>query len=252
MANQILTNSKGNPASIRHEPTAATSPFLLNNLSHHLNSPLNIIQGQTYLIRQVLKNEASQIHPRLDAISAAAKELTKVCTDVLEMMRANKSSRPPSMSCFEMRELMETLQTLSQDVPSDVHLSWDPSDSDYRAYVGDFELLKTLLQSLVEMVIKCSGSGKVAVSANRLKRHGDLESIHFSVTYQGPLTTLLCSFDTASHRVGLPYSPSLLVDSDLRSLRNLARLLDTEIECRDHQERGCSLSFIVSLKAHAA
>ena len=142
---------------------SAKSEFL-SSMSHELRTPLNAILGfSQVMVRDSSLNNQHQQH--LEIINRASEHLLSLINDILEMSKIEAGRTQLNESCFNLIELLETLEKMFRlkAVSKNLQLNFEVADGVPHFVNADEGKLRQILINLLGNAIKFTETGSVTL-----------------------------------------------------------------------------------------
>lgn len=145
----------------------AAKNVFLDNMSHDLRTPMNVIAGYTALAKNHIENP-EKLQGYLDKIQKSCKEMLHLINDVLEISKLEAGELTLEETWYSLQEVLESVQNWLQlsAAEKNIIFSMDMSGLKYKKVYGDPEKLRQILQYLGSNAIQYTESGgRVTVTA---------------------------------------------------------------------------------------
>jgi signal transduction histidine kinase len=155
----------------------------LSYMSHEFRTPLTSISSMTGILLSHLDGPLSpEQHKQLDFIRAAARELTEMVNDLLDLAKVEAGRISISPEWFEMVDLFSALRGMFKPIvaTTSVTLTFEEPADITKLYTDD-KKLSQILRNFISNALKFTPVGEVRVSARML----DEKRIEFAVTDTG-------------------------------------------------------------------
>jgi signal transduction histidine kinase len=155
----------------------------LSYMSHEFRTPLTSISSMTGILLSHLDGPLSpEQHKQLDFIRAAARELTEMVNDLLDLAKVEAGRISISPEWFEMVDLFSALRGMFKPIvaTTSVTLTFEEPADITKLYTDD-KKLSQILRNFISNALKFTPVGEVRVSARML----DDKRIEFAVTDTG-------------------------------------------------------------------
>ncbi|MEO7243208.1 MAG: CHASE domain-containing protein [Variovorax sp.] len=150
-----------NERSAQAESASRAKSEFLANMSHEIRSPLNVVIGLAYLMRQTPLDQRQQSF--LEKIDGASNALLGVVNDILDISKIEAGQMAMEESEFELPALLDEVMAMmavasaSKKIALDLNVQPDlPS-----RFVGDVTRIRQVLVNLVSNAIKFTAKGSV-------------------------------------------------------------------------------------------
>ncbi len=233
--------------SVAEKANAAKSDFL-SRISHDIRTPLNAIMGMTTIIGANAGNEEI-VRECVSKIGVSSKHLLALINNVLDFSQIESGNMSIVEAEFNMRELLEEVQTIVAERVSSKNQRMDiqVSDEVERIYKGDAFRVRQILINLLDNAHKYTAEGgRYSLSVTVGKKSNMYHYVVFSVEDNGigicedciekmfnPFVQ--CGDTTDNKGVGL----------GLAITRNLVHLMDGKMDVES--KVGVGTRFIVEL-----
>ena len=163
----------------------AKSAFL-DNLSHEILTPMNMILGFGYLLHQEVQDPAQR--EKVGKINAAAQHLRGLLKDLLDLSNLRRDQLKLAAHPFDVAAAIEAVHGMFAAQAEARHLRFD-LDTDPllagREFIGDEVRLRQVLFNLVGNAIKFTDEGSVCLRATVMGRDGEAVRLRFEVADTG-------------------------------------------------------------------
>ena len=216
-----------------------------SRLSHEMRTPLSVIIGLIDCMNLgafgSLNQEQKSI---LEKIHRQSQTLLKMVNDVLNLSRIEAGAFPLEISTFPMDKLIESLQTLTEDLQrkSRLRVIWDV-DSDLPSLTTDARKLEEILQNLIVNAFKYTPKGEVRI---RIKNRPESQRVEFVVedTGTGIAPENIPKIFDGFHQIA-PTIASQGVGLGLTIVKKYVELLKGEIQVQSEPGKGSAFTVIL-------
>jgi PAS domain S-box-containing protein len=227
----------------------AKSSFLAN-MSHEIRTPLNGILGMAGVLRRegVTATQAD----RLGKIDTAAKHLTAVISDILDISKIEADKLVLEEVPVDVDKLLRNLDTLvaesARSKGNELRVECDVPGFNL---LGDPTRIQQALLNLANNAIKFTTAGKIKIRASVLRETVDSLTLRFSVTDTGigiepeAQARLFRIFEQADNSTTRRFGGTGL---GLAITRRLAELMGGEAGVDSQPDRGSNFWFTARLK----
>lgn len=148
----------------------------LSVMSHELRTPLNVIMGYTSIVKEGMLGEINQKQVEvLSKVIGRSEDLLKLINDILETTSIEAKAVKVESSEVNLGEFLNDLRSDSEiRLNENVRLDLDYSRN-LPVVKTDREMLRHILQNLINNAIKFTHEGHVAVTAEYIPGDGILE-----------------------------------------------------------------------------
>lgn len=156
---------------------------LLGVVAHDLRNPLHIVVGQAALLQADVDEPKERSKARARAIEAAAKQMTRLIEDLMDVTRLEKGGLSIEPTPLDLRELLSDFVRVQKPIASarSLGLRYDLAP-DAGELLADRHRLLQVLQNLVDNAMKFSEpGGRIIIGVVRQD-----EAILFRVEDEGP------------------------------------------------------------------
>lgn len=140
--------------------------FLLK-LSNELKAPLQSIVGFSQAMADGLGGTMSEQQDKyIRIIKKNSSELMYFITKLLELSQTESELNQPEMKTFDITGTINSVVRFNEQLYKDKELKWNISIEDgmKKTIVSDEEILKTILQNVLEVILKSIDMGDISIS----------------------------------------------------------------------------------------
>jgi signal transduction histidine kinase len=155
----------------------------LSYMSHEFRTPLTSMSSITGILLSKLDGPLTgEQQKQVEFIRGAARELTDMVNDLLDLAKVEAGRITISPEWFEMVDLFAALRGMFKPIvqASSVSLVFDEPEDEIKLYTDD-KKLSQILRNFISNALKFTQQGEVRVSARML----DVDHVEFAVTDTG-------------------------------------------------------------------
>ena len=231
----------------------AKSTFLAT-MSHEIRTPMNAILGYAQLLRRDAHLQAAQ-HEQVDTILASGDHLLTLINNVLEMSKIEADRITLTEAPFDLHELLRRLQHMfgALVAAKGVRLHAETTSEVPRYVRGDAGRVRQVLINLISNAVKFTQRGHIHLLADAQRSSDGRHRITVRVTdtgsgvAQADLARIFQAFEQAEAGVRAGGTGLGLAIS-----RNLARLMDGDLEVSSVPGQGAAFTFHFHARESAA
>jgi signal transduction histidine kinase/FixJ family two-component response regulator len=228
----------------------AKSAFLAN-MSHEIRTPLNGVLGMLQALEDTDLSAGQR--QSLTAAVSAAKGLTQLLKDILDLSRVESGTLELAVCAFTPESLAASIEGLFLPTARDkgLTLSCRIAPGTPAHLEGDEARIRQILFNLLGNALKFTDAGGVVVSMEPLRREGRTVQLLFTVADTGigipdAVMDVLCEPFTQAQDAGKqrPHGVGL----GLSIVKKLVRLLDGEMAIESEEGRGTTVYLSLPLR----
>ncbi|MDA3844161.1 MAG: ATP-binding protein [Candidatus Kapabacteria bacterium] len=224
---------------------------ILANISHEFRTPLNVINGNTQLVK--MKNNDSHILKMIGNVENSVLQLSNMIDNILDYSLADQKSLILEDIDFYLADLFNSLKNTYQKdtAKKGLELRFENDDSIPQVLIGDSKQLLHALALLVDNAIKFTETGFIAVSANMLSKKEDTCRIIFAVKDSGigiPNDRISEAFNTFTQLDGNSTRKHGGIGLGLSLCNKIIKLMGGEIFIESELNEGSTFSFVLDFK----
>ena len=230
------------------EAYEAKSDFL-NMMAHELKTPLNVILGNTQLIKDGYYGDVGAgVGKGLETTARNAQSLLKLINETLDLARLEARRVPVRIEEFSLRILLDELQSSFTPLVREkgLDLKFDSDEADFKLNT-DRDKVHTILQNLIGNAVKYTDQGRVELAVSRDQNSPALQIV---VRDTG--------IGIKSEELGRIFEPFQMVDGldrekypgsglGLSLVHRLVHLLKGEINVESEPGRGSTFTVMLPL-----
>jgi signal transduction histidine kinase len=230
------------------EAYEAKSDFL-NMMAHELKTPLNVILGNTQLIKDGYYGAVGAgVGKGLETTQRNAQSLLKLINEILDLARLEARRVPVRIEEFSLRKLLDELQSSFTPLVREkgLDLKFDADETDL-ALNTDRDKLHTILQNLIGNAVKYTDQGRVELAVSR---DHNAHALKIVVRDTG--------IGIRSEELGRIFEPFQMVDGldrekypgsglGLSLVQRLVQLLNGEIKVQSEPGQGSTFTVMLPL-----
>ncbi|HEX6637261.1 MAG TPA: ATP-binding protein [Steroidobacteraceae bacterium] len=155
----------------------------LSYMSHEFRTPLTSMTSITGILLSRLDGPLTEEQQKqVEFIRGAARELTEMVNDLLDLAKVEAGRITISPAWFEMVDLFAALRGMFKPIANSVSVSlvFDEPEGEIKLYT-DYKKLSQILRNFISNALKFTQRGEVRVSARLL----DPDHVEFAVTDTG-------------------------------------------------------------------
>lgn len=158
----------------------------LSNISHELRTPLNPIIGMGDLLLSKTEPDSKECE-WINCIAVSGKQLLNMIDNLIELSRIEADGIQSENESIELKPLLESaVIELSYAAKSkDLKVRYEIDEAVPDEIVGDYELLKKILDWLGKNAIKFTEKGEILISLRRASETETSPALQFSVSDTG-------------------------------------------------------------------
>lgn len=126
-----------------------------NDVSHELNTPLTVIQGQTNLLLRWGKDDSSQLEKSLESIKRESKSMQAIISNLLQISRIESGKIKPALNSVKVKDVFERIKDEFLEISPSVIFHIEDNDV---CITTDEEMLHQIISIFVSNSIKFSDS----------------------------------------------------------------------------------------------
>src|SRR5262245_34038161 len=230
------------------EAYEAKSDFL-NMMAHELKTPLNVILGNTQLIKDGYYGAVgTDVGKGLETTQRNAQSLLKLINEILDLARLEARRVPVRIEEFSLRKLLDELQSsftpLVRKKGLDLKFESDETES---ALNTDRDKVRTILQNLIGNAVKYTDQGRIELAVSR---EHNAQALKIVVRDTG--------IGIRSEELGRIFEPFQMVDGldrekypgsglGLSLVQRLVQLLNGEIKVQSEPGQGSTFTVVLPL-----
>jgi len=230
------------------EAYEAKSDFL-NMMAHELKTPLNVILGNTQLIKEGYYGAVGAgVGKGLETTQRNARSLLKLINEILDLARLEARRVPVRIEEFSLRKLLDELQSSFTPLVREkgLDLKFDSDEADF-AVNTDRDKVHTILQNLIGNAVKYTDQGRVELAVSR---DHSADALKIVVRDTG--------IGIRSEELGRIFEPFQMVDGldrekypgsglGLSLVQRLVQLMNGEIKVQSEPGQGSTFTVMLPL-----
>lgn len=176
-------------ASRETEMASLAKSAFLRNVSHELRTPLTVVSLYTEILQKLAHNKGyDELTPRLEQIHSAARHLSHVVNDILDLSKIEAGAIDLQEELFDVRLLLAELAEMAQPLVTKNDNTFQLNVADDLGYVyTDPTKLRQILLNLLSNAAKFTAAGEIKLNVTRRPSRFEqgLETIRFELQDTG-------------------------------------------------------------------
>ena len=153
--NSVLTNTMNNK-----------NEFLLK-LTNDFKSPLQSIVGFSQAMADGLGGSMTEQQEKyIRIINKNSSELMYFVTKLMELTQTEIDAKSPEYKMFDLVNVVNSVVRFNEQLYKDKEIRWNVSSSDEikNTFISDEEMIKTILQNILEVILKSVDMGEISIN----------------------------------------------------------------------------------------